>query len=236
MPVSVRQHEIIAQKLEFYLHIYFAIFPVHPMNQAAPNGKELKKELHAFKVFLDTKGAELSKTSEFLPFYALPYVTNPLEHPTFRNLFSKKWAFELRSRVKTFLQANLPKISSPQLFQWYAAAAAKKRGPRDAMAGPAVSAEVEEYKERMLMMQKHLIVLQKKEEYAKTTLIESQSKWTNFSKEILSIAKELYMTLEQLGVAKTVSNINMLPIRDKMARYDAFLNNNVEELQTKHGI
>ena len=31
-------------------------------------------ELNAFKYFLDTKGSELSKTSEFLPYYALPYV------------------------------------------------------------------------------------------------------------------------------------------------------------------
>jgi hypothetical protein len=48
---------------------------VHPNNpQAQNNDKELRKELVAFKMFLDTKGAELSKTSEFLQFYALPYV------------------------------------------------------------------------------------------------------------------------------------------------------------------
>jgi hypothetical protein len=45
------------------------------------------------------------------------------------------------------------------------------------------------------------MVLQRKEEYAKTTLLESQAKWTNFSKEILNIAKELYHTLEKSGVA-----------------------------------
>ncbi len=60
--------------------------------------------------------------------------------------------------------------------------------------------EVEEYKERLIMLQKHYVVLQKKEEYAKNTLIESQSKWTNFSKEILNIAKELYITLDNMGV------------------------------------
>jgi hypothetical protein len=48
---------------------------VHPNNpQSQNNDKELRKELGAFKMFLDTKGAELSKTSEFLQFYALPYV------------------------------------------------------------------------------------------------------------------------------------------------------------------
>jgi hypothetical protein len=75
---------------------------VHPINPQQSE-KQLKIELNAFKNFLDTKGSELSKTSEFLPFYALPYVGNPLEHPTFRQLFSKKWAHDLRAKVKTFL-------------------------------------------------------------------------------------------------------------------------------------
>jgi hypothetical protein len=34
-------------------------------------------------MYLDTKGAELSKTSEFLAFYALPYIPRPMEHPSF---------------------------------------------------------------------------------------------------------------------------------------------------------
>lgn len=97
VPINLRQNDLMCQKLEFYLHIYFAIFPVHPNNpQAGQNQKELKKELHAFKVFLDTKGNELSQTSEFLPFYALPYVPNPLSHPTFKTLCSKKWGNDLR--------------------------------------------------------------------------------------------------------------------------------------------
>jgi hypothetical protein len=36
--------------------------------------RDLARELGAFKMFLDTKGSELSQTSEFLPYYALPYV------------------------------------------------------------------------------------------------------------------------------------------------------------------
>jgi hypothetical protein len=71
-------------------------------------------------VFLDTKGAELSKTSEFLQYYALPYVTNPLDHPIFKGLCSKKWANDLKAKLKTYLTENLPKLSSPQLFHWYA--------------------------------------------------------------------------------------------------------------------
>jgi len=39
-----------------------------------------------------------------------------------------------------------------------------------------------------------------------------------------------------MGAKMTLNKISLLPIRDKMARYEAFLNNNAEELQTKHGI
>ena len=190
-------------------------------------------------MFLDTKGAELSKTSEFLQYYALPYVSNPLEHPIFKGLCSKKWANDLRSKLKTFLQESLPKLSSPQLFHWYANYKKKqgssgKNNEISMMAG--VSPEAEEYKERLLMLQKHFLVLQRKEEYTRQTLIESQSKWTNFSKEILNISKELLFTLESKGAKITLNNISLLPIRDKMARYEAFLNANSDELEKKHGI
>ena len=93
-----------------------------------------------------------------------------------------------------------------------------------------LSPEVEDLKERLLMLQKHYLILQKKEEYTKQTLIESQSKWTNFSKEILNISKELLFSLEQMGAKMTLNKIPLMPIRDKMARYEAFLNNNAEEL------
>jgi hypothetical protein len=39
-----------------------------------------------------------------------------------------------------------------------------------------------------------------------------------------------------MGAKMTLNKIPLMPIRDKMARYEAFLNNNAEELQTKHGI
>ena len=98
------------------------------------------------------------------------------------------------------------------------------------------SPEADDLKERLLMLQKHYLVLQKKEEYTKQTLIDSQSKWTTFSKEILNIAKELLFSLESMGAKFTINKVSLMPIKDKMARFEAFLNNNSEELEKKHGI
>ena len=44
--------------------------------------------MNHFKVFLETAGASLSQTTEFLPYYALPYVPNPRAHPSYKDLFS----------------------------------------------------------------------------------------------------------------------------------------------------
>lgn len=178
----------------------------------------------------------MSKTGEFLQFYALPYVQSPIEHPIFKGLCTKKWANDLRNKLRTYLQENLPKISSPQIFHWYANFKKKAgNGGRETAPGM-ISPEAEDIKERLLMLQKHYLILQKKEEYTRQTLIESQSKWTNFSKEILNISKELFFTMESMGVKQTINKISLAPIRDKMARYEAFLNNNSEELEKKHGI
>ena len=49
---------MLLQKLEFYIHIYFAIYPALP--DSGLHSRDLKRELGEFKVFLDTKGAELS--------------------------------------------------------------------------------------------------------------------------------------------------------------------------------
>jgi hypothetical protein len=37
--------------------------------------------------FLETKGTEFSAEPEFLPYYALPFVSDPASHPTFQELF-----------------------------------------------------------------------------------------------------------------------------------------------------
>lgn len=64
----------------------------------------------------------------------------------------------------------------------------------------------------MIMLQKHYLVLEKKEEYAKNTLIESQSKWTMFSKDLLNIANELMATMDALQVNQSISKIPLQPI------------------------
>ena len=41
-----------------------------------------------FKKYLETRGATLSQTTEFLPYYALPFVPNAKGHPSYKELFT----------------------------------------------------------------------------------------------------------------------------------------------------
>jgi len=50
------------------------------------------------------------------------------------------------------------------------------------------------------MMQKNMVILQKKEAYSKKVLYESQLKWTNFANDVVRNCKELILALEQVGV------------------------------------
>ena len=58
-----------------------------------------------FKHFLENQGAALAATGTFLPFYALPYITTPEQHPSFKGLFEPEWAAGQRSSLKTYLES-----------------------------------------------------------------------------------------------------------------------------------
>ncbi|KRX04691.1 Armadillo-type fold [Pseudocohnilembus persalinus] len=42
---------------------------------------------------------ELAKTTEFLYFYALPYITKPYEHPSLKHIFTGQWISQIRNEL-----------------------------------------------------------------------------------------------------------------------------------------
>ena len=71
VPPLLRRTDRSAQKLEFYLNIYFAIYPTHPANPS-PSASGLTASMQTFKKYLETDGAALAITPEFLAYYAMP--------------------------------------------------------------------------------------------------------------------------------------------------------------------
>ena len=96
-------------KLDFNLEIYFALFPImgnKPVNQKAQS--ELRQNMEDFKKYLEKKEIELSKTTEFLAYYALPYIPNPKGHPTYAQLFKPEWVKDLKNQLINCIKFYLP--------------------------------------------------------------------------------------------------------------------------------
>nr|XP_012289599.1 lisH domain-containing protein ARMC9 isoform X1 [Aotus nancymaae] len=118
IPSFVRDGDSFAQKLEFYLHIHFAIYLLkHSVGR--PDKEELDEKISYFKTYLETKGAALSQTTEFLPFYALPFVPNPMVHPSFKELFQDSWTPELKVKLEKFLALIFKASNTPKLLTIY---------------------------------------------------------------------------------------------------------------------
>lgn len=115
---AVRDGDCTAQKLQFYLHIHFAIFLLRH-RAGRPDKQELDDRMSYFKTYLETRGAALSQTTEFLPFYALPFVPNPVVHPSFKELFQESWIPELKVKLEKFLALIFKASSTPKLVTIY---------------------------------------------------------------------------------------------------------------------
>ncbi|XP_041420047.1 lisH domain-containing protein ARMC9-like [Xenopus laevis] len=125
----------VAQKLGFYLQIHFAIFPLKK-NQGRItfcicyllDRTDCEERISHFKTYLETSGAALSQTIEFLSFYALTFVPNPAAHPSIKEIFQESWEAELKMRLEKFLSVILKAASTPRLITLYVSFASSSHG------------------------------------------------------------------------------------------------------------
>lgn len=115
VPEKIQKEDLECQKLEFNLHLHFAVFSlVHNIGKV-----ETEKRMKYFKNYLETKGSSLSQTTEFLPYYALPFVPNPMDHPSFKPLFTSSWRENVEEQLRQFLLKNLKSGEKPELFNLF---------------------------------------------------------------------------------------------------------------------
>ena len=84
-------------KLNFRLHLYFCCRKISD-GLASP-----AECLQNIKEFLDREGTALSHEQEFIPYFALPFVQDPAEHPTFKGLFQGSSWRRLRGDLSDYL-------------------------------------------------------------------------------------------------------------------------------------
>lgn len=115
VPSKILNEDVECQKLEFNLRLYFAVFPlVNNMGKM-----EFEKRKKHFKTYLETTGSSLSQTTEFLPYYALPFIPNVMEHPSFKPLFTESWRNEIEKQLKEFLSEQLKSDEKPELYNLF---------------------------------------------------------------------------------------------------------------------
>eukprot|EP00002_Diphylleia_rotans_P034673 TRINITY_DN7479_c0_g2_i1.p1 TRINITY_DN7479_c0_g2~~TRINITY_DN7479_c0_g2_i1.p1 ORF type:complete len:302 (-),score=70.87 TRINITY_DN7479_c0_g2_i1:86-991(-) len=105
-------------KLEFYANIYFAVFPIHPASQGLKI-ESLAASKNRFKMYLESRGDALAKYTEFLPYYALPFVPNPIDHPTFKDIFTMQWVQDLKEQIIGFAEDFVESTATPSIYSIY---------------------------------------------------------------------------------------------------------------------
>ena len=195
--------------------------------------------MEIFKDFLNSKGSELSKTEEFLHFYALPFIPNPSEHPAFKVLFTRGWVTELRERISKFFKANASPNQQPELIKIFKSweGGGKKKPPTGKIGAKKAkedSFELGELERELEELRGQHVLLQEREEYTRNTLVESQTKWTSFCKDILNVTKDLYSCLENVKRGFNVDYTLISTILEKVNRYEAFLNSNGDDVSVSY--
>ncbi|KAH3763006.1 ARM protein [Pelomyxa schiedti] len=94
-------------QINFLLHIYFAIFPIHPITRARAVIPRTQT-METFKQYLDKNGNAAATASghfppDYLSYYALPFVPNPERHPSFESLFTSSWIQKLEQKLEEAL-------------------------------------------------------------------------------------------------------------------------------------
>uniref|UniRef100_A0A8C6Q567 LisH domain-containing protein ARMC9 n=1 Tax=Nothobranchius furzeri TaxID=105023 RepID=A0A8C6Q567_NOTFU len=173
IPSEVKHTDTEAQSLEFYLHIHFSIYPL----RRHPNRRE---RISLFKQYLETRGAALSQTTEFLPYYALPFVPNPTVHPSFKDLFQDSWIPQLKSKLEKFLLQSLKSSKTPRL-------STKGNGPNNACAVQQLQLQLAESDRRI------------------TSYVRKFNKTQADYRNLIGITAELVDTLEATVSGKMIS-------------------------------
>ena len=234
-------------KLDFYLEIYFALYPImgnKVMNQKAQT--ELKQNMEDFKKYLEQKEIELSKTTEFLAYYALPYIPNPKGHPTYEKLFKPEWTNDLKEKLQNCIKFYLPSPTKkyPVLFDLATGKnitinqtdvsnsnifnnnEENKDNNINNISNNKVNIELKKENEKLI---EELKRLKSKDEKSKIAFIDSQKTWSNLALNIISYSFGLIDIYN--NAVNNATNPQVDKIRQKLIKYQNFLKKNVEELE-----
>ena len=236
-------------KLDFYLEIYFALFPIMGNKQISQKAQsELKQNMEDFKKFLEKKEIELSKTTEFLAYYALPYIPNPKGHPTYAQLFKPEWTNDLKTQLINCIKFYLPSPDKkyPAMYDIVNSKNVRINNieRREESKNSNINnlnnidnntnnieynKVINEMKAENEKLIEEIKKLKNKDDKSKIAFIDSQKTWSNLALNIISYSFGLIDIYN--NVTNNTQNSQVEKIRQKLTKYQNFLKRNMEELE-----
>ncbi|CAF0870195.1 unnamed protein product [Rotaria sordida] len=182
IPSSIIDNDPSLKSLEFLIYTHFAIYYLRS-NIPNKNEKLAQENMYEFKTYIESiKGQAISQTSDILPLFALPYVTEPEKNPSFQELFSDKWPIQLRTKVSNFFDWIFSSRPLPSLVELL------QNGERASHLLSQINNENEELKYRNRETNRHIRHIS-----------------TDYC-NLISITMELVETLQQAIVGRNITN------------------------------
>ena len=213
-------------KLNFYIQIYFAIYPIlNPRTNINEEKiqKNLKKNMEEFKSFLERNKPQSESSSEFLAYYALPYIPDPRNNFTYVNLFKPEWTECIIEQIEKCVEyyspnkvCNLPLLYDISMGKKIININNNLRG-YIGKEGKKMKELIEENKD-----------LKDKEENNKKIFLESQKNWCSLALDIINCSFDLVELCNKLSNNQNLANID--EISNKLIKYQNFLVNNLNDL------
>ena len=217
-------------KLNFYIQIYFAIYPIlNPRTNINEEKiqKNLKKNMEEFKSFLERNKPQSESSSEFLAYYALPYIPDPRNNFTYVNLFKPEWTACIIEQIEKCVEYYSPNkvCNLPLLYDI-------SMGKKIININNNINNNLRGYIGKEGKKMKELIEenkdLKDKEENNKKIFLESQKNWCSLALDIINCSFDLVELCNKLPNNQNLANID--EISNKLIKYQNFLVNNLNDL------
>ena len=223
-------------KLNFNIQIYFAIYPI--LNQKTNLNderiqKKLKNNMEEFKLFLEKNKSEKENelSSEFLSYYALPYIPDPRNNINYINLFKPEWSKCLLEQIEKCIEYYSPNNVSnlPILYDM-------ARGKKVITINNNINNNMNKYinkneEKKMKELIKENNELKERDENNKKIFLDSQKNWCSLALDIISCSFDLLELCNKFN--NNQKNESIEEINNKLIKYQNFLINNLNDLDKK---
>ena len=223
-------------KLNFNIQIYFAIYPIlNPKVNLRDEkiSQKLKKNMEEFKLFLEKnktqKENELS--SEFLSYYALPYIPDPRNNLNYINLFKPDWSKCLLEQIEKCVEYYSPNNVSNLPILYDMARGKKVITINNNINNNLSKSNSKNEDKKIKELIKENIELKEKDENNKKIFLDSQKTWCSLALDIINCSFDLLELCHKLN--NNQKNENLEEINNKLIKYQNFLIGNLNDLDKK---